>query len=170
MNNEILDILKQNKSEIFSRYPLQSMAVFGSCSRGDNNDNSDVDILVELNGTMGFRFLHLNYEIESLLKRKVDLISKRALKQEFLKEIETELIYVWNIVNYQTIILFKLIRIYNFLPPTHLLLKFFPYICALSQTAQQVLVCSRRQQGVILIRLFICQRLKQTQVLRKGSK
>jgi len=94
MNNEILTILKQNKSHIFSKYPLQSMAVFGSCSRGDNTENSDVDILVELNGTMGLRFLHLNYEIEALLKRKVDLISKRALKQEFLKEIEPDLIYV----------------------------------------------------------------------------
>ena len=94
MNNQILDILKQNKSDIFSKYPSQSMAIFGSYSRGDNNENSDVDILVELNGTMGFKFLHLNYEIEALLKRKADLISKRALKQEFLKEIEPELIYV----------------------------------------------------------------------------
>ena len=94
MESEILDILKQHKKDIFSKYPLRSMALFGSFSRGDNNDNSDVDILVELNGTMGFRFLHLNYEIESLLKRKVDLISKRALKHEFLKEIEAELIYV----------------------------------------------------------------------------
>jgi len=94
MQNEILDILKQHKLDFFSKYPLQSMALFGSFSRGDNNDNSDVDILVELNGAMGFRFLHLNYEIESLLRRKVDLISKRALKQEFLKEIESELIYI----------------------------------------------------------------------------
>ena len=94
MHNEILHILKQNKSEFFSKYPLRSMALFGSFSRGDNNNDSDVDILVELNGTMGFRFLHLNYEIEALLKRKVDLISKRALKQEFLAEIEPELIYV----------------------------------------------------------------------------
>ena len=94
MNNEILTILKEKKAEIFGRYPLQSMALFGSYSRGDNNENSDVDILVELNGTMGFKFLHLNYEIEALLKRKVDLISKRALKQDFLKAIEPELIYV----------------------------------------------------------------------------
>ena len=94
MNSEILGILKEKKAEIFGKYPLQSMALFGSYSRGDNNENSDVDILVELNGTMGFKFLHLNYEIEALLKRKVDLISKRALKPEFLKEIEPDLIYV----------------------------------------------------------------------------
>ena len=94
MNNEILDILKQKKPEIFSKYPLQSMAIFGSYSRGDYNENSDIDILVELNGTMGFKFLHLNYEIEALLNRRVDLISKRGLKPEFLQQIEPELIYV----------------------------------------------------------------------------
>jgi len=94
MNNEILDILKQKKQEIFSKYPLQSMAIFGSYSRGDNKENSDIDILVELNGTMGFKFLHLNYEIEALLNRRVDLISKRGLKPEFLQQIEPELNYV----------------------------------------------------------------------------
>jgi len=72
MNNDVLNILRQNKTLLFSKYPLQSMALFGSQSRGDATDTSDVDILVEINGTMGFEFLHLNYEIEDLLNRKVD--------------------------------------------------------------------------------------------------
>jgi predicted nucleotidyltransferase len=70
------------------------MAVFGSYSRGDEAKNSDVDILVELNGKIGFDFLRLNYEIEDLLNKKVDLISKRGLKQAFINQIEPELIYV----------------------------------------------------------------------------
>ncbi len=94
MNNEILSILKQNKAHLFQKYPLKSMAIFGSYSRGDITDKSDVDILVEINGAMGFDFLHLNYEIESLLERKVDLISKRGLRQAFIQQIEPELIYV----------------------------------------------------------------------------
>ena len=94
MNDEVLTILKQNKNYLFNKYPLKSMAVFGSYSRGNNTTKSDVDILVEINGTMGFEFLHLNYEIEALLKRKVDLISKRGLKQAFILQIEPELIYV----------------------------------------------------------------------------
>ena len=61
MDNEIINILKQNKSQIFSKYTLQSMAVFGSYSRGDNTKNSDVDILVDLNGQICLKFLHLNY-------------------------------------------------------------------------------------------------------------
>jgi predicted nucleotidyltransferase len=94
MNNEVLDILRQNKTLLFNKYPLKSMAVFGSYSRGDAHNESDVDILIEINGTMGFAFLHLNYEIEYLLKRKVDLTSKRGLKYQFFKQIEPELIYV----------------------------------------------------------------------------
>ena len=94
MNNEIITILRNNKKNLFSKYPLESMAIFGSYSRGDEAENSDVDILVELNGSIGFNFLHLNYEIEELLNRKVDLISKRGLKQAFINEIEHELVYV----------------------------------------------------------------------------
>ncbi|MFP5041787.1 nucleotidyltransferase family protein [Parasediminibacterium sp. JCM 36343] len=94
MDNEILDILRKNKTEIFGKYPLASMAVFGSYSRGDNKENSDIDILVEINGVMGFKFLQLNYEMEALLKKPVDLISKRGLKPAFLQQIEPELIYV----------------------------------------------------------------------------
>jgi predicted nucleotidyltransferase len=94
MKNEIVNILKSNKEILFKKYPLKSMALFGSYSTGNENENSDVDILVELNGEMGFNFLHLNYEIEELLKKKVDLISKRGLKQSFINEIEPELIYV----------------------------------------------------------------------------
>mgnify|MGYP003460619596 FL=1 len=86
--------MKQNKAHLFNKYPLLSMAVFGSNSREDATDKSDVDILVEINGVMGFEFLHLNYEIEDLLKRKVDLISRRGLKQAFIQQIEPELMYV----------------------------------------------------------------------------
>ena len=94
MVDEIINILRSNKENLFSKSPLQSMPVFGSYSSGNYNENSDVDILVELNGKMGFKLLRLNYEIEDLLKKKVDLISKRFLKQAFINEIEPELIYV----------------------------------------------------------------------------
>ena len=94
MNDKVLTILNQNKNYLFKKYPLKSMAVFGSYSRGNNTTKSDVDILVEINGTIRFEFLHLNYEIEALLKRKVELISKRGLKQAFILQIEPELIYV----------------------------------------------------------------------------
>ena len=94
MKNDIIAILRNNKKNLFSKYPLKSMALFGSYANGNENESSDVDILVELDGRIGFGFLHLNYEIEDLLKKKVDLISKRGLKKEFINAINSELIYV----------------------------------------------------------------------------
>ena len=70
MSNEIVNILRQHKALLFSKYPLQSMAFFGSYGRGDATDNSDVDILVAINGTMEFKFLCLNYEIKDSLQKK----------------------------------------------------------------------------------------------------
>jgi predicted nucleotidyltransferase len=92
--NSIVSILQLHKRELFDKYPIKSMALFGSYSRGEETENSDVDILVEVNGVMGFKFLHLNYDIEKILNKKVDLISKRGVNDAYMKEIEQELIYV----------------------------------------------------------------------------
>ena len=92
--SNILQILQQNKEELFKKYPLKSMALFGSYSRGAETQDSDVDVMVELNGPIGIRFLDLNYEIENLLHKKVDLVSKRGIRPAYLSFIEPDLIYV----------------------------------------------------------------------------
>ncbi len=92
--NEMVQILQQHKEALFRKYPLKSMALFGSYSRGEETSESDVDLLVELNGPIGIRFLDLNYEIENLLHKKVDLVSKRGVKPLYLASIEPDLIYV----------------------------------------------------------------------------
>lgn len=92
--NNVIQILKQHKDELFKKYPLKSMALFGSYSRGDETQDSDVDVMVELNGPIGIKFLDLNYEIENLLHKKVDLVSKRGIKPEYFEFIAPELMYV----------------------------------------------------------------------------
>ncbi|MBC7652588.1 MAG: nucleotidyltransferase domain-containing protein [Deinococcales bacterium] len=94
MNKSILHILQQHKQALFNKYPIKSLALFGSQTREDYTDESDVDILVELNKVLGFRFLHLNYEIEDILQKKVDLISKKGLKPDFITAIENDLCYI----------------------------------------------------------------------------
>ena len=90
----IIQILKEHKEELFKKYPLKSMALFGSYSRGEETIDSDVDVMVELAGPIGIRFLNLNYEIENLLNKKVDLVSKRGIKPVYFAFIEPDLIYV----------------------------------------------------------------------------
>ncbi len=90
----ILNLLKNRKDALFIRFHLKNMALFGSYSRDDFNNESDVDILVEFDKTPGFEFIDLADELESLLKTKVDLVSRNGIKPKYFKFIEKDLIYV----------------------------------------------------------------------------
>jgi uncharacterized protein len=71
--------------------------LFGSYVRGDENENSDIDLLVELDYTqpMGLEFIQMQIDLQQLLSKKVDLISARGLSK-YIKPIlenEKKLIY-----------------------------------------------------------------------------
>jgi uncharacterized protein len=68
------------------------MALFGSWARNEQTETSDVDILVDLDPSIGLRFVTLAERLESLLEQHVDLVSSRAVKPNLL--IQTELIDV----------------------------------------------------------------------------
>lgn len=70
------------------------MALFGSFSRGDETGNSDVDVMVELSTPDGMAFISLARELEEIVKRKVDLVSKGGVKERYMRVIENDLIYV----------------------------------------------------------------------------
>jgi hypothetical protein len=96
MSNQlkIIEKLKAVMPEITAKYPIKSLAIFGSLSRKKDDENSDVDILVEFNRSVGMEFIHLCYELEEILNRKVDLVTRKAIKEKYFKEIEQDLIYV----------------------------------------------------------------------------
>ena len=63
------------------RWPIRSLALFGSIVRGDAGPDSDLDILVEFERPVGLRtFLELELELATLARRGVDLVSRAALK------------------------------------------------------------------------------------------
>jgi len=86
--------LEQNKKKLFKTYPIQYLAIFGSFSRNEENKDSDVDIIVEFNDKIGLRFVDLANDLEKLIERKVDLVSKKGIKKRYLNSIEQDLIYV----------------------------------------------------------------------------
>ena len=92
--NPILSILKEHKQELFNNYPIKSMALFGSYSRGDFKKDSDVDIMVELTEPKAYAFIELSYYLEKLLAKKVDLVSKNGVKEKYFKYLEKDLQYV----------------------------------------------------------------------------
>ncbi len=75
-------------------FPLHNLALFGSTARGEAGPESDVDLLVDVDGSIGLEFVTLADRLESALGRKVDLVSRRALKPALRKLIEEEAIRV----------------------------------------------------------------------------
>ena len=91
---EIKTCLEENRSSLYDKYPIKSLAVFGSYARNGQSEQSDIDILVEFKGKIGSEFISLADELEEILDMKVDLVSKRGVKDRYLKSIETDLIHV----------------------------------------------------------------------------
>ena len=91
---EIKKDLSNHKDLLLKEYPIKSMAIFGSYSRSEQTDSSDVDILVEFSGSIGIRFVDLADELEDIVGCKVDLVSKKGVKSKYLDSIDSELIYV----------------------------------------------------------------------------
>lgn len=90
----ILDKLVSIKDRLYSKYPIRSMALFGSYSRNDFDEQRDIDIMVELDSPIGLKFITLVNELEQELKSKVDVVSRNAIKSKYFKQIERDLIYV----------------------------------------------------------------------------
>ncbi|MBT4101186.1 MAG: nucleotidyltransferase [Gemmatimonadetes bacterium] len=70
------------------------MALFGSYARGDQTETSDVDILVEVDPSIGLEFVTLADELEDHLGERVELVSHRSLKPRALEHIQLDLIDV----------------------------------------------------------------------------
>jgi len=91
---QILKILSQKKPDLQGRYPISELGVFGSYARGDYNDKSDIDILVDFNDAIGIQFITLAHELEDLFGQKIDLVSRKAIKARYLPYVEKNLIHV----------------------------------------------------------------------------
>ena len=91
---EILGKLSKAKSELQKQFKVRKLALFGSYARGEQQADSDVDILVEVDPSIGLEFVTLAQRIETLLGINVDLVSSRAVTSQAMEFIKPELIYV----------------------------------------------------------------------------
>ncbi|MEO8148729.1 MAG: nucleotidyltransferase family protein [Bacteroidia bacterium] len=92
--NQILETLKQHKPYLHEKYGVSEIGVFGSYTRNDFTDKSDVDILVDFDRGIGMGFISLADELEQILNNKVDLLSKGGIKSRYWPYIQKDLIYV----------------------------------------------------------------------------
>jgi hypothetical protein len=84
-------------SNFFSKQPVLKAYLFGSYVRGVGNENSDIDLLVELDYTqpIGLEFIQMQLDLQELLSKKVDLVSARGLSKHIkpILDKEKKLIY-----------------------------------------------------------------------------
>ena len=90
----IKKILEQIKHELIRQYYVETIGLFGSVVRDDFSAASDIDIIVDFNQPIGIEFIDLADYIEDKLKRKIDLVSKNGIKENYYKVIEPEIVYV----------------------------------------------------------------------------
>ena len=93
---EIKRILAKNKEKIREKYGVNILGIFGSYARGEETEISDIDILVEIERPIGFKFFELWDYLEELLGVKVDLLTIGAVRQKPLlwESIKEDLLYV----------------------------------------------------------------------------
>jgi len=78
LNKEIIKYLK--------KFNPKRIGVFGSFARGEENDTSDLDLLVSFRKTFGLlQLVKIERELSNILGLKVDLVTERSLKNENLK-------------------------------------------------------------------------------------
>jgi predicted nucleotidyltransferase len=93
--DEIKAAIDANREVLESRFKVKTIGVFGSYVRGEQKKRSDMDILVEFRGGMGFiEFIRLEQYLSELLGVKVDLVTKGALKPYIGRRILEEVVYI----------------------------------------------------------------------------
>ena len=76
-----IDEIKQKALPILIKYGVKKAGLFGSYARGDMNNNSDIDILVEIDDDISLLdFVGIKLDIEESLGKKIDLIEYSAIK------------------------------------------------------------------------------------------
>lgn len=91
---EILDRLRRARPELEREFGVKRLALFGSWARGDQREDSDVDVLVDFSPSLGLRFVDLAERIEEALGQRADVVSRRAISNRFWPLIEGDLIDV----------------------------------------------------------------------------
>ncbi|MCQ2974627.1 MAG: nucleotidyltransferase domain-containing protein [Bacteroidales bacterium] len=84
--------------EYFSTQPIEKAWLFGSCSRGEETQNSDIDILVEYKKGARislFVIAKISIDLENILSRSVDLIEKGCLLPFAVESAEHDKILIY---------------------------------------------------------------------------
>ena len=93
--SEVLRLLQTHKQILAERFGVTDLAVFGSFARDEATDESDLDILVTFNSPATSRsYFGVQFYIEDLTGRAVDLVTDKALRPELRASVERDCVHV----------------------------------------------------------------------------
>jgi uncharacterized protein len=89
--DEVITQLRRLQPDLRRRYPIRELGVFGSYVRGQQTEDSDLDVLVDLQDAVGLLELAgLQHDLSEALGLKVDLVMRDAVKRGFVRRIMSE--------------------------------------------------------------------------------
>lgn len=93
--DEVLKQLAHHKPMLIARFGVDQLALFGSTVRDTARPDSDIDILVSFDGpATSTRYFGVQFFLEDLFGRPVDLVTQKALRPELRPFIEREAVHV----------------------------------------------------------------------------
>ena len=93
--DEVLETLRAQKQNLVERFGVVSLALFGSFARDQATETSDLDILVRFHGLATSKtYFGVQFYLEDVLGRRVDLVTEKALRPELRPYVEREAIDV----------------------------------------------------------------------------
>lgn len=93
--DEVLNAIRAHKATLARRFGVTELALFGSIVRNQASLDSDVDILVSFQGKADWRrYFGVQFYLEDLLGRSIDLVTDKALRPELRPSVERESVRV----------------------------------------------------------------------------
>ncbi|VVB53432.1 Nucleotidyltransferase domain protein [uncultured archaeon] len=91
----MIPVILKRKNVLKEKYNVKEIGIFGSYVRGEQTEKSDVDILVDFYELPDvFNLLKLERSLRGILKCKVDVIRKQAIRKELRDQILSEAIRI----------------------------------------------------------------------------
>jgi uncharacterized protein len=91
---DIISRLIEIKPVLKEEYSVKSIGLFGSFSEGTYSDDSDIDLLVEFEKPVGWKYYSLEIYLEKIFGRKIDLVTRNGLKSQIRDQILSQVKYI----------------------------------------------------------------------------
>lgn len=92
--SEILSKLKDLKPTLYRDYAVKEIGLFGSYSDNSYTEESDIDLLIELEKPIGWKFFTLELFLEEVFNKKIDMVTTNALKEQIKDNIIKQVNFV----------------------------------------------------------------------------